>query len=515
MEFSHSQEPLLIILSLLPLLLLFFITLFSQTSSKKSPNPNISGFKPYPLLGHLPHLFKHRHDSLEWTSNLLSKSPTHSIVFNLPFQTNGFMTSNPSNIEHILKSNFSNYPKGHRAISTLKDFLGRGIFNSDGDHWNSQRKTASHEFNKKSLRKFIVTTVDNEIISRLLPFVSKKCNSGEVFDMQDVLERFAFDNICKVAFGEDPCCLTVEDSARPELVRAFGDASHLVVDRFSDLLPFIWRIKRLLKAGSEKRLNEAIKIVNNFAMEIIKSRRARDSKEEEEEDDDLLSRFAMNKDNSDEYLRDIVISFIVAGLETTSSALTWFFWLLSKRPDVEEKILSEVKKIHFQNSDSVNIDELREMHYLHAAISESLRLYPPVPMDTQSCLEDDVMPDGTFVGKGWFVTYNAHSVGRLKDVWGEDCMEYRPERWLENGVFRPENPFKFPAFHAGPRMCLGKEMAYIQMKSIVACLVQRFRIEVLVPGDKHPEELLWLTHRMKGGLPVKFRERESVCVDEG
>jgi cytochrome P450 len=61
-------------------------------------------------------------------------------------------------------------------------------------------------------------------------------------------------------------------------------------------------------------------------------------------------------------------------------------------------------------------------------------------------------------------------MARLEEIWGNDCMEYRPERWLdEEGVFRPESSFKYPIFHAGPRMCLGKEMAYIQMKSIVAC----------------------------------------------
>ncbi|KAM0948732.1 putative cytochrome P450 [Dioscorea sansibarensis] len=493
------------------LLLLLFIIIYSQTTSKKPSPSSKTNLKAYPFLGHLPHFLKHRHDALEWISTLLSKSPTHSIVFNFPFHTNGFITSNPTNIEHILKINFSNYPKGQRAISFLEDFLGHGIFNSDGDHWNWQRKAASYEFNKKSLRNFIVNTVQQEILHRLIPMFTKKCNSGEVFDLQDVFERFSFDTICKVAFGKDPCCLT-DNSSRPDLVHAFGDASHAVVERFNGLSPFTWRIKKLLNIGSERRLKESIKIINNFAINIIRSQR-----ESKEEDNDLLSRFALNKDNSDEYLRDIVISFIVAGLETTSSALTWFFWILSTRPDVEEKILEELSKIRSQRnscSDNYNVfnfDELREMNYLHAAISESLRLYPPVPWDTQSCLEDDVMPDGTFVRKGWFVTYCAYSVGRLKEVWGEDCMEYRPERWLEDGVFRPENPFRYPVFHAGPRMCLGKEMAHIQMKSVVACLIERFRFEVLV--DKHPEMVLWLTIRMKGGLPVVLRKSGLVKIE--
>ncbi|XP_039126942.1 cytochrome P450 94B3-like [Dioscorea cayenensis subsp. rotundata] len=130
----------------LPLLLLLFIIIYSQIISKKlSPNSK-TNLKAYPFLGHIPHLLKHRHDALEWISTLLSESPTHSIVFNFPFHTNGFITSNATNIEHILKTNFSNCPKGNHTISFLEDFLGLGIFNFDGDHWNWQRKVANYEF---------------------------------------------------------------------------------------------------------------------------------------------------------------------------------------------------------------------------------------------------------------------------------------------------------------------------------------------------------------------------------
>lgn len=147
------------------------------------------------------------------------------------------------------------------------------------------------------------------------------------------------------------------------------------------------------------------------------------------------------------------------------------------------------------------------MHYLHAAISESLRLYPPVPIDTKACLGDDILPDGTFIGKDWFISYHTYAMGRMEKIWGKDCHEYKPERWLEDGIFRQESPYKFPVFHAGPRMCLGKDMAYIQMKSIAAGVLERFRIEVLSESGKCPEHLLSLTLRIKGGLLVRVKER--------
>ncbi|KAJ3679449.1 hypothetical protein LUZ60_017460 [Juncus effusus] len=247
-------------------------------------------------------------------------------------------------------------------------------------------------------------------------------------------------------------------------------------------------------------------------MKIIHARLTKGMKLEGKED--ILSRFASNKDHDVDVLRDIVISFLIAGRETTSTALTWFFWQISTLPEVEKKILDEIKSTRARNKTTTttfSFDELREMNYLHAAITESVRFFPPVPLDRQSCKEDDILPDGTFVGKGWFVMYSAYAMGRSEKIWGKDCLEFKPERWLdEDGIFKPESPFGYPVFHAGPRMCLGKEMAYIQMKSIVTCILERFQIKVL-KKEKIQEHVqsLTLSLKIKGGLPVELSKRED------
>ncbi|XP_031273348.1 cytochrome P450-like [Pistacia vera] len=141
-----------------------------------------------------------------------------------------------------------------------------------------------------------------------------------------------------------------------------------------------------------------------------------------------------------------------------------------------------------------------------------MRLYPPVPIDTKACSNDDILPDGTFIGKEWFISYHTYAMGRIESIWGENCNEYLPERWLENGIYRPENMFKFPVFHAGPRMCLGKDMAYIQMKSIAASVIERFVIDVQ-NRDKFPEHVLSLTLRMKDGLHVRVKERRVDVIN--
>ncbi|KAI8559343.1 hypothetical protein RHMOL_Rhmol04G0165300 [Rhododendron molle] len=491
----------------LSLLSLSIYLLFLRPNPKQ---PKITGFKSYPLLGTLPEFLKNRHRFLDWTTGVLSATPSNTAVFRRPGKVHGIITANSANVEHVLKTNFENYPKGTKFISLLEDFLGRGIFNSDGDLWRVQRKTASYEFNTKSLRNFVIDTATVEIRTRLVPILEKAAESGRVLDVQDVLERFAFDNICKVAFNVDPGCLGGDGTAGGEFMLAFEEAAKLSSGRFMYAFPQLYKIKKYFNMGSEHKLMKSIATVHEFADKIIESRMEEKS---ENKDEDLLSRFIGTDQMSTELLRDVVISFILAGRDTTSSALTWFFWVLASNPEVEKKILNELETIRNCNvkrmGDMYSFDELREMHYLHAAISEAMRLYPPVPVDTKACLNDDVMPDGTFVAKEWFVTYHTYAMGRMESIWGSDCCEYKPDRWLEDGTgfCRQESPFRFPVFHAGPRMCLGKDMAYNQMKSIAASVMERFEFDVQGDKDACPEHLLSLTLRMKGGLPVKVRER--------
>lgn len=485
----------------------FFLYLYFHNSTpiKKPLN---RGFKHYPVVGSLPELIKNGHRFLDWTTQVLRQCPTNTSVLHRPGNVHGVITANPLNVEHILKTNFENYPKGDQFNAHLEDLLGRGIFNSDGELWKLQRKTASYEFNTKSLRNFVLDNLRYEMLTRLLPILTEASEAEQVLDLQDILERFAFDNVCKLAFNTDPGCLGGNGTSGSEFMRAFEEAATISSGRFMYLFTSIWKLKRFFNLGSEKSLKQSIAVVHGYASEIIRSRLLQASADNP--DEDILSRFIANKENSPEFLRDIVISFILAGRDTTSSALTWFFWLLSRNPDVEQNILNELQTIRARNrkviGDTYSFEELRDMHYLQAALSEALRMYPPVPVDTKACLNDDILPDGTFIGKGWFITYNSYAMGRMEKIWGENYNQFLPERWLEDGIYRHESPSRFPAFHAGPRTCLGKDMAYIQMKSIAASVIESFVIDVQ-NKDTCPEHVLSLTLRMKDGLHVRVRRR--------
>uniref|UniRef100_A0A0E0HSP5 Cytochrome P450 n=1 Tax=Oryza nivara TaxID=4536 RepID=A0A0E0HSP5_ORYNI len=187
---------------------------------------------------------------------------------------------------------------------------------------------------------------------------------------------------------------------------------YLVVDRFFDPI----EIKKWLNVGTERRLRKAIADVHAFAMDIVRTWRQSASVQDR---DDVLSRFVASDEHSNEVLRDIILSFLIAGRETTSSGLSWFFWLLSSQPDVMARIADEVRTVRKATGtcpgEPFGFDALREMHYLHTVLTEC-----GCTRQHQACAVDDTLPDGTLVHAGWSVTYNAYAMGRLATIWGED-----------------------------------------------------------------------------------------------
>jgi cytochrome P450 len=148
------------------------------------------------------------------------------------------------------------------------------------------------------------------------------------------------------------------------------------------------------------------------------------------------------------------------------------------------------------------------MHYVHAALYESMRLFPPVQFDSKFAAGDDTLPDGTAVTKGTRVTYHAYAMGRMESVWGPDCAKFRPERWLRGGRFVPVSPYRYPVFQAGLRVCLGKELAVMEMKAVSVAVVRMFDVEVVGEngaGAAAPRFAPGLTASISGGLPVRVR----------
>ncbi|XP_057805624.1 cytochrome P450 704C1-like [Salvia miltiorrhiza] len=387
-------------------------------------------------------------------------------------------TSDPANVEYILKTNFQNYAKGWHNHSILKDLLGDGIFTVDGEKWRQQRKVSSHEFSARALRD-ASALVFKENAVKLAAVVSESAVSGQPIDIQDLFMRSTLDSIFRVAFGSDLDCTSGTNEEGARFGRAFDAASEITAWRYVDVL---WRIKKALNLGLEARLKDHVRAVDEFVYKLIDTKIAHSEHYCKE---DILSRFLSLSGGDPKYLRDVVLNFVMAGKDTTATTLSWFFYMMCKHPPSQEMAAEEVRRVALaadeisEFASDLSEESLDKMHYLHAALSETLRLYPPVPVNPKMCLSDDTLPDGFHVRKGDVVAYQPYAMGRMSFIWGDDAREFKPERWLdEGGCFRQENPFKFTAFQAGPRICLGKEFAYKQMKILSAVLLRFFTLRL-------------------------------------
>ncbi|XP_066378972.1 cytochrome P450 86B1-like [Miscanthus floridulus] len=482
------------------------------------------GLPTWPLVGMLPSLLLGlRRDMYEWITGVL-KVRGGTFTFRGPWFTNlqCVVTADPRNLEHLLKTRFGSFPKGPYFRDTVRDLLGDGIFGADDEVWRRQRKAASLEFHSAEFRALTASSLVELVHRRLLPVLADAEASGGAVDLQDVLLRLTFDNVCMIAFGVDPGCLR---PGLPEIpfARAFEDATEATTIRF--ITPTaVWRAMRALGVGHERVLQRCLAGVDEFAYDVIRRRKEELAAEASagRSSSDLLTVFTKMRDEdgrpyTDKFLRDICVNFILAGRDTSSVALAWFFWLLGRNPGVEAKIVEEIEGIVAARKEAgreveeeelvFRPEEVKRMEYLHAALSEALRLYPSVPVDHKEVVEDEVFPDGTVLKKGTKVIYAMYSMGRMESIWGDDCREYKPERWLRDGRFMSESAYKFTAFNGGPRLCLGKDFAYYQMKFAAASILHRYRVHVVEGHPVAPK--LALTMYMKHGLKVTLTKRDK------
>jgi cytochrome P450 len=204
-------------------------------------------------------------------------------------------------------------------------------------------------------------------------------------------------------------------------------------------------------------------------------------------------------------LRDVVKGLILGGRDTTGVSIMWSLYEISKNPDVEAKLREECKE--FPTDDPVAFyNAIRKAKYIDAVVRETIRLYSPVPLDARKALKDDVMPDGSFVGAGWVVCFAPYAMGRDTAQWGPDACEWKPSRWLEGELAKKEpSPFVYSMFQAGPRICLGKDLALLEAKSCVALLMKAGLKLRAWPGAEEPRYKMGITLAIDAdvGLPMK------------
>jgi len=495
-----------------------------------------------PLIGHLWHVFKIQPIIFDYFAKTYGEvGSTLRVVIGPEWAPAKVMTftTDPVNVEHFLKTNFDNYGKGQEIRELMGSFLGHGIFCTDGEHWKHQRKVAATIFNRKNFSENMVEIF--QVQARRLVSVMRRRPPGQEMEMQELFFSLTLDAFCEIGFGLP--WNTLEDSApsvgeRRAFARHFDTAQACMSSRFW-LRPW-WKVEcRLAKLGlmwkrsEEVGLIESLEFMDRVVDEILEERlRQKRSGPVADKDSpsrspaaspsgrparegacsDLLSLF-MDGSEDKKFLRDIVINFIIAGRDTTACTLSWLFWRLQSSPDVLARVREEVAlEAARQRGEAPSDGEeltfsfatLNRMQYCNACVRETVRLHPSVPMNTKMAFGDDVLPDGTLVCKGDFLCYDPYSTARATEHWGPDAAEWKPERWLT--MEKEPSVFMNCAFQAGPRICLGREMAILEIKAVLAQMILsgvEWKVrENFTPTFRFPSIVLAMA---EPGLPVTVR----------
>ncbi|KAJ7974648.1 Cytochrome P450 family protein [Quillaja saponaria] len=182
---------------------------------------------------------------------------------------------------------------------------------------------------------------------------------------------------------------------------------------------------------------------------------------------------------------------------------------IATHPSVATKILEEIKCKFAPKEGEWRVLSTRDVGklvYLHAAIFESFRLFPPVRYLHVCTINSDILPSGYRINPKTKVFHSLYAMGRTQEIWGEDYLEFKPERWIsENGGIIHIPSYKFIAFGAGPRSCLGMDMSITAMKMVASAIIWNYHIQMVEGHHVSPSSSVIL--HMKHGLKVKITKR--------
>jgi len=191
----------------------------------------------------------------------------------------------------------------------------------------------------------------------------------------------------------------------------------------------------------------------------------------------------------EESLVDQMMTFLVAGHETTSLAVQWAIYLLCKNPEIQSRLRKEIRSKLPSEFDIDNVDitsTLDSSPFLHAVCNEVLRVYSPVPLVVRVAAKDTSL-NNIPIPKGTRVTHSPWAANYSRELWGEDASEFNPDRWTGPGKANTggaRSNYAFGTFSHGPRSCIGSHFAKAEFACILAALVATFEIELEKPDDE-------------------------------
>jgi cytochrome P450 len=395
-----------------------------------------------------------------------------------------FLASHPDLIEQVLVTDAKHYIK-HFGARMYKPVLGNGLVTSEGDFWLRQRRLSQPAFLKS--RVLAYAPMMAELTERMVA----GWKPGAAVNVHHEFSTLTSAIALKTLFGLD------DAGDRDEFVESLRLAFDLLSARFRDLLPVPLWLPTPRNLRTRRAIAHLYRVVDGF----IAQGRAR-----KEPGDDLLSRLVAAQDDdgtrmTDTQLREEAMTLYLAGHETTALTLTWGWYLLATHPHVEAKLVEEWQRVLAGRAPTP--DDLPNLPYTDAVITEAMRVYPPVYLIGREATRDLEL-GGYRVPKGTTIFMCQWVSHRDPRYFGPDPEAFRPERWLD-GLAKRIPKYAYYPFGGGPRVCIGNTFALMEAAILLATVGQRYRF-TLDPDaviDFNPQITLLPTY----GIPATLAPR--------
>jgi cytochrome P450 len=395
-----------------------------------------------------------------------------------------YLVHHPDGVKHVLQDNNQNYVKGP-VIARVKVLIGEGLFTSEGAFWRRQRRLAQPAFHRERIAGFAATMV--RCTAERLARWADVARRGEPIDVAAEMNALTLTVVGETLFGRD---LSGEAAAAGLALRVALETTAYRV--------MCWVVSPIWGPTARNRaFRAAVRTLDTLVYDLVDSRRRSALPA-----DDLLGMLMAARDEeTDEgmsrlQLRDEIMTFLLAGHETTAAALAWTWYLLAHHPEMAERARAEA--IAVLGDRLPTLEDLPRLPLARMVVEEAMRLYPPVwGIGRQTIAADRIggydIPAGALVNLSPWVTH------RHPDVWDEP-ERFDPERFRP-GVERTRPRFAYFPFSGGPRLCIGEAFALMEAQLVVAMMLQRYRLTLVDDWPVVPEPTLTL--RPRGGLPMR------------
>jgi len=399
-----------------------------------------------------------------------------------------YFLNHPDLIEAVLVKNYQNFLKD-RVIRNSRWFFGQGLLTNEGESWLRQRRLSQPAFHRERVASYagVMTDYTEQMLATW--------RDGEIRDLHPEMMQLTLRIVVR-------CLFNVE----AEEIGAISGAMNILMRNTTGLRMLLPPAARYVPIPSMIEFRRSVRRLDTTVYRIIETRRC-----DQRDSGDLLSMLIEARDEdgrgmSAQQLRDEVLTFLLAGHETTALALSWAWHLLGQHPEVEARLHEELRtKLRGR---APAFSDLPALTYTEGVLKEALRLYPPAWSLARTVISDFdlrgyTIPAGANVVMSQWIMHRDSRYFR-------DPERFDPHRWLDPAMQKLPRFAYFP-FGGGPRQCIGASFATMEAMLVLATVAQRFRFQP-VPGQALTP-IPSFTLRPRRGLRMKLGVREDTVSD--